>query len=216
MSPAAGRPPAGAPITTVVFDLGGVLIDWDPRHLYRQLLATDEDVDRFLDEVGFVAWNHGVDAGASTWAEAVEALAADHPHHRELIAAYPARFAETLVGPIDGSVEVLHELAAQGTRLLALTNWSAETFPVARDRFDFLHVFDAIVVSGEEGVAKPDAAVFGVLVDRHGLDPGATVFVDDRPANIDAAQDIGMVGVLFTSPQQLRADLEAVGALRLT
>jgi len=214
MSPVTGGRRPGAAITTVVFDLGGVLIDWDPSHLYRQLLAGDEEVDRFLEEVGFAAWNHQVDAGASTWADAVEALALEHPHHRALIAAYPARFAETLVGAIEGSVEVLHELDAQGVRLLALTNWSAETFPVARERFDFLEVFDGIVVSGEEGVAKPDAAIFEILIDRHGLGPAATVFVDDRQANLDAAQDAGFVGLLFTSPERLRTDLVSAGVLR--
>ena len=200
-------------VTTVVFDLGGVLIDWDPRYLYRQLLATDEAIEAFLDEVGFPGWNHAVDAGTTTWTDAVAALAAAHPHHRELIEAYPLRFAETLAGPIEDSVEVLRELHELGLRLLALTNWSAETFPVALERFDFLALFDDIVVSGAERVAKPDPEIFALLVRRHGLDPSRTLFVDDKQANVDAAGRAGLVGVLFTDAVTLREDLESAGVL---
>lgn len=202
------------PATTVVFDLGGVLIDWDPRYLYRQLLGTDAEVEAFLDEVGFADWNHSVDAGSTTWADAVDALSAAHPRHRDLIEAYPARFAETLAGPVAGSVEVLRELHGQGVRLLALTNWSAETFPVARERFDFLGLFEDVVVSGAEQVAKPDPEIFALLVRRHGLDPARTLFVDDKQANIDAAETAGLVGLLFTDARTLRADLESAGVLR--
>lgn len=200
-------------VTTVVFDLGGVLIDWDPRYLYRQLLPTDEAIEAFLDEVGFPGWNHAVDAGRSTWADAVDALSGSHPHHRHLIEAYPSRFAETLGGPIEGSVEVLRELHDLGLRLLGLTNWSAETFPVALERFDFLDLFDDIVVSGAERVAKPDPEIFALLVRRHGLDPSRTLFVDDKQANVDAARRAGLVGLLFTDARALRADLESAGVL---
>jgi 2-haloacid dehalogenase len=199
------------PISTVVFDLGGVLIDWDPRYLYRRLLATDEEIEAFLDEVGFASWNHEVDAGRTTWADAVEALATAHPHRRDLIEAYPARFTHTMSGPIDGSVEVLRELHAQGVQLLALTNWSAETFPLARERFDFLGLFDGIVVSGVERVAKPDPEIFARLVGRHGLDPARTLFVDDNQPNLDAAENVGLVGLLFTDPATLRYDLRRLG-----
>jgi 2-haloacid dehalogenase len=196
-----------------VFDLGGVLIDWDPRYLYRRLLDTDEEIEAFLDEVGFARWNHDLDAGRSTWADAVEELAATHPHHRHLIEAYPARFGESIGGPIEGSVEVLRELAGRGVRLLALTNWSSETFPVARERFEFLSLFEDIVVSGDERLAKPDPEVFDLLLRRHRLDPARTLFVDDRPANLDAAAGAGLTGVLFTDPPALRSDLEAAGLL---
>ncbi|MGH8969585.1 MAG: HAD family hydrolase [Actinomycetes bacterium] len=197
---------------TVVLDLGGVLIDWDPRHLYRRLMPEDE-VDDFLEEIGFREWNHAQDASSRPWAEAVEVLAARHPHRRELIAAYPSRFAETLVGPIEGTVEILRELHAAGTPLLALTNWSAETFGHARARFGFLELFDGILVSGEEEVAKPDPRIFAVLVERFDLDPARTLFVDDVPANVEAAAAAGLQSVLFTSPGALRADLTARGVL---
>jgi 2-haloacid dehalogenase len=201
---AAGRP-------TVVFDLGGVLVDWDPRYLYEQLLPAHE-VDDFLDEVDFAAWNREQDAGAS-WAEAVRRHGERYPHRRELLAAYPARFPETLGGEVPGSVALLRELHDAQVRLLALTNWSAETFPHARARFDWLDLFEDVVVSGVEGLAKPDPAIFQLLLDRHGLSAAATVFVDDSPANIDAAADVGLTALLFRTAEELRADLVRLGVL---
>jgi 2-haloacid dehalogenase len=197
--------------TAVVFDLGGVLIRWDPRHLYRRLLPEDE-VDAFLDEVGFHAWNHEQDAGAS-WGPAVEEHAARFPHRRALLAAYPARFPESLDGPVEGTVAILEELHAAGTRLVALTNWSAELFPHAEATFDFLALFEGIVVSGREGVAKPDPAVFDLLLSRFDLDPARTVFVDDSPANVAAAEAAGLRALVFTGPEQLRGDLSRLGLL---
>jgi len=199
-------------ITAVVFDLGGVLIDWDPRYLFRKLMA-EEEIEAFLGEIGFREWNHAQDAGGS-WDAAVEELADRHPYRRDLIAAYPDRFAETLGGPIEGSVELLDELHRSGTtRLLALTNWSSSTFPHALATFDFLDRFEGIVVSGVEGVAKPDPALFRILLDRHGLVPDETVFVDDAPVNIAAAQALGLVALQFTEPEQLRADFSRLGLL---
>ena len=113
----------------VVFDLGGVLVDWDPRRLYRTLLGSDEEIAEFFDEVDFAAWNHALDAGERTWAEAVADHATRFPHRRELLAAYPDRFPETIGGVIDGTVRLVEELHGAGVRLLALTNWSAELFP---------------------------------------------------------------------------------------
>jgi len=197
--------------TAVVFDLGQVLIRWDPRHLYRRLMPEDE-IDAFLDEVGFAAWNHQQDAGAS-WGPAVEAHAALFPHRRELLAAYPARFPETLDGPVEGTVAILRELHAAGTRLVALTNWSAELFPHAEATFGFLSLFEGIVVSGREGVAKPDPAVFDLLLSRYRLDPAATVFVDDSPANVEAAAGAGLQARLFTDAEILRRDLSRLGLL---
>jgi 2-haloacid dehalogenase len=197
------------PPTTVVFDLGGVLIDWDPRHLYRQLMPDDE-IAPFLDEIGFHAWNHSQDAGRG-WDEAVEDLVARHPDRRELIIAYAERYDEAVVGELTGTVALLDELADRGTRLLALTNWSAETFPAARARFGFLARFEGIVVSGDERVAKPDAELFRRLIDRYALDPVDTVFIDDSPANIDTARRLGLTGLVFTGAAPLRADLADLG-----
>jgi 2-haloacid dehalogenase len=208
-APGADRPE----ITAVVFDIGGVLVDWDPRYLYRQLLDTDDEIAAFLQEVEFDRWNHEVDAGRLTWAAAVDGIAQAHPHREDLIAAYPARFGETMSGPIEGTVEVLAELHAQGVRLLALTNWAADTFLVARERFAFLGLFEDIVVSADEGHAKPEPEIFQALVRRHGLEPARTLFIDDRRSNVDAAQDAGLVGLVFTDPAALRADLDAAGVL---
>jgi 2-haloacid dehalogenase len=196
---------------TVVLDLGGVLVDWDPRYLYDQLLPAHE-VDAFLEEVGFAAWNRQQDAGAS-WADAVRRHGELYPHRRELLAAYPARFPETLGGEVPGSVALLHELHDAQVRLLALTNWSAETFPHARARFDWLDLFEDVVISGVEGMAKPDPGIFRLLLDRHGLSAAATVFVDDSPANVHAAADLGLTALLFRTAEDLRVDLSRLGLL---
>ncbi len=206
--PPAAPAPEPAP-TTVVFDLGGVLVDWDPRHLYRQLMP-EEDIDAFLDEIDFHGWNRAQDAGRG-WAEAVDELAARHPHRRELIAAYAERYDEAIAGEVAGTVALLDELAARGSRLLALTNWSAETFPRARRRFPFLDRFEGIVVSGEEQVTKPDPEVFRRLLERYDVPPDEVVFVDDSAVNIEAARRLGMTALLFTGPEQLRGDLAALG-----
>ena len=184
----------------VVFDLGGVLVDWDPRRLYRTLLGSDEEIAEFFDEVDFAAWNHALDAGERTWAEAVADHATRFPHRRELLAAYPDRFPETIGGLIDGTVGWSRSCTRAGVRLLALTNWSAELFPHARERFAFLRLFEAVVVSGEERLAKPDPRLFDLLLSRHGLDPAGTVFVDDREVNVEAARAAGMTGVRLHRP----------------
>jgi len=196
---------------TVVLDLGGVLVDWDPRYLYSRLLPPDE-VEAFLDEVGFAAWNHAQDAGGS-WEDAVRTLGDRFPHRRALLAAYPERFAETLGGEVPGSVAVLRELHEAGHRLLALTNWSSGTFPHALARFGWLDLFEDVVVSGHEGVAKPDPAIFRLLLERHRLPAAGTVFVDDSPANVAAATALGLTGLLFRGAPRLRADLAGLGLL---
>lgn len=201
-----------AAIDTVVFDLGRVLIDWDPRYLYRHLVDDPDEVEAFLADVGFTEWNARQDAGRP-FAEAVAELAALHPSRRELIEAYPARFADSLGGETPGSVAVLRDVIDRGFRTLALSNWSAETFPHARVRFAFLAWFEAIVVSGEEGVAKPDARLYEILVERHRVIPEATVFIDDSPANVDTAARLGFRAILFTDAAGLRVTLQDLGVL---
>lgn len=201
-----------SPPTAVVFDLGGVLIDWDPRYLFRTLFSDTAAMERFLSEVTTPQWNAAQDAGRS-WAEAVEDLAARFPDERPLIEAYHRRWDETLGGAIDGTVEVLSDLRERDVRLLALSNWSAETFPIARDRYPFLAWFEAIVVSGEIGVAKPDVRIFEALIERHRIEPPRTAFVDDTEANVAVAEELGFIGLRFTDPEALRADLERLGLL---
>jgi 2-haloacid dehalogenase len=203
----------GAPVDTVVFDLGGVLVDWNPRYLYRKLFAEDEaGMERFLAEVCNGHWNEQQDAGRP-FAEAVALLVARHPELRELIEAYDHRWPEMLGGPIDGTVSVLSELKAAGHPLYALTNWSAEKFPVARERYDFLGWFRGILVSGEERLKKPDPAIFRLMAARYGLTPERTVYIDDAPHNVAAAEALGFRALRFTAPERLRLDLAAFGLI---
>jgi len=196
----------------VVFDLGGVLIDWNPRYLYRQLIEDEEQLEEFLGAVCTLEWNLQLDRGRS-WAEAVDELVQLHPHHEPLISAYHERWAEMLGGPIAETVDVLAELREEPVALYALTNWSAEKFPIARKRFDFLRWFDGIVVSGEERLCKPDPAIFQLVLDRFSLKPAETVFVDDAPANVEAAAALGMHAIRFTDAAELRRELAALGLL---
>ncbi len=205
------RPANGPAVSAVVFDLGGVLIDWDPRYLYRSLFGGDEAaMDRFLSTVCTPDWNRGQDAGRP-WSEAISALVAEHPEHADLIRAFWDRWPETLGDAIAPTVDVLADLRAAGIPLYALSNWSAETFPIARPRYPFLDWFDGIVISGEVGAAKPDRRIYEALLERHDLDPASLAFVDDVPANVEAAEGLGMRGLTFTGAAALRRDLEALG-----
>jgi 2-haloacid dehalogenase len=198
--------------TTVVFDLGGVLIDWDPRYLYRQLFDDPDEMESFLAEVTTAEWNAHQDAGRP-WADAVEILVAEHPERRELIEAFQRRWPEMLAGEISGTVDVLAELRAAGVRLIALSNWSAEMFPIARARFDFLAWFEGIVISGEVGVNKPDRRIFEHLAAQFEIEPETALFIDDSPANVDAASALGFRVIQFTDATALRLQLVSIGLL---
>jgi len=197
----------------VVFDLGGVLIEWDPRHLYRKLFAGDDAaMEAFLAEVCTVEWNESQDAGRR-FDDAVAELMPRHADKRELIEAFGRRFGEMIPGAIDGTVAILGELKRRGTPLYAITNWSSETFPPQRARFPFLAHFDGIVVSGDEGVIKPDPRIFRILFERYGVAPGDAVFIDDNPRNAQAASGLGLHGIHFRSPDALRRELASLGLL---
>ena len=198
--------------TTVVFDLGGVLIDWDPRYLYRKLFDDPDEMESFLAEVTTAEWNAHQDAGRS-WTEAIELLAAEHPERRELIEAFHRRWPEMLAGEIRGTVDVLAELRTAGLRLVALSNWSAELFPVARERFDFLAWFEGILISGEVGVNKPDRQIFEHLVERFGIEPATALFIDDSSANVVTAAALGFRTIHFTDAVALRLELVRFGLL---
>jgi 2-haloacid dehalogenase len=197
---------------TVVFDLGGVLIDWNPRYLYRKLFSNEALMEEFLASVCNQAWNECQDAGRP-WSEATAELVARFPEQEALVRAYHERWDEMLGGCIDGTVAVVEELHAAGVPMYALTNWSSETFHHARRRFPVLDRFRGIVVSGEEKVIKPDEKIFRVLFDRHGIDPYASVFIDDVDRNVAAARALGMTGIRFESPAQLRQELARLGLL---
>jgi 2-haloacid dehalogenase len=196
------------PVKAVVFDLGGVLIDWDPRYLFRKLLADEAAVEEFLATVCTPEWNAEQDRGRP-FAEGVAELVERHPAHAAAIAAYAERWEEMLGGVIPGTVELLAELRAAGMPLYALTNWSAETFGVARERFELLAWFDGVVVSGEERLIKPDPRFFRLLLERFGLAPESTFYVDDSEANVEAARRLGLDAVRFSDPRQLRRELVA-------
>jgi 2-haloacid dehalogenase len=194
----------------IVFDLGGVLIDWNPRHLYRKLFDDEAAMERFLAEVCHTAWNEEQDRGR-TFAAAIEEAAARHPDQLPLIAAYFERWDEMMAGPIAGSVRVLEELKAAGYELHALTNWSAETFPFARDRFAFLDWFESILVSADVGLIKPDPAIFELLLERIGRSPSECTYIDDSVRNVAAAAALGLDAIHFESTDQLRDDLARRG-----
>jgi 2-haloacid dehalogenase len=197
----------------VIFDLGGVLIEWDPRHLYRKLfLGDDAAMEHFLATVCTHEWNRGQDAGR-TFAEGARLLKAEHPHLAELIDAYGARFDEMIPGPVAGSVAILAELHERGTPLFGLSNWSAETYPPARARFEFLDWFRGVVVSGEVKAIKPNPEIFRALLSAYAIDPHRAVFIDDSPANANAATALGIHGIHFTTPEALRTELAALGLL---
>ena len=199
--------------SVAIFDLGGVLLRWNPRFLYRKLFDGDDAaMEHFLANVCTTEWNERQDSGRS-FAEATQELLPHHADKIELIEAFGKRFDEMVPGAIDGAVKVLAELKSRGVPLYAITNWSAETFPSLRKRFEFLSWFQAIIVSGNERVMKPDPRIFQVLFERHAVTPASAVFIDDVADNAAAAESLGVHGIHFRSPQQLRLELVAVGIL---
>jgi 2-haloacid dehalogenase len=207
--PAAGS----APIEAVVFDIGGVLLDWNPRHLYRKLFDDEDAMNRFLDEVCTLDWHAAHDLG-TPFAVSCARLAATHPEQAELIWAWGRRTEEMVAGPISGTVEILRALKQRGLGCYALTNMEAETYPRRLERYDFLGWFDGTVVSSAEGVAKPDSEIFRRLLRRFALTAETTLMVDDSAPNVAAAAALGMQAVRFESPAQLRGCLEDAGVLR--
>ena len=198
-------------ITSVVFDLGGVLIDWNPRHLYRQLFDGDEAaMEQFLAEVCTPEWNARFDAGRP-FAEGVAELVATYPEQAELISAYQERWPEMLGDAFEGTVAILLELRRAGLRTYALSNWSAETFGVTRPHYPFLEGMDGILISGDVKLGKPDPAIFREFLGRFSLAPEATVYIDDWDRNIAVATSLGMTAVRFVDAVQLRSELRLLG-----
>lgn len=197
---------------TVVFDLGGVLIDHDPRYLYRKILPDEAAVDHFLENICDHEWNERQDAGRSL-VEATAERVALFPDKRELIEAYYGRWEEMLNGAIAGTVQIFEELRNKGKPVYGLSNFSAETYVTARNHFDFLDWFEGIVVSGDEGLIKPDPQIYNLLMDRHGLKASDLVFIDDREKNIQAAEDLGIHGIHFKTSDGLRVELEKLNVL---
>lgn len=200
-------------INTIIFDLGGVLIDWNPRYLYRKIFKTEEEVTWFLENICTSEWNDQQDAGRS-FEEATRELIMKHPELKEPISAWYGRWQETISGPIEGTVDILREIKeSKQYRLYALTNWSAETFPWAMKNFDFLHWFEGIVVSGVEKCRKPLPRFFKILFDRYSIDPSEAIFIDDNIQNIHGANALGLKTITFRNPEQLAEELRELGLL---
>ncbi|HEV8504071.1 MAG TPA: HAD family phosphatase, partial [Chitinophagaceae bacterium] len=184
-------------IDTIIFDLGGVLIDWNPRYVYRKVFKTEEEVEWFLENVTTPEWNENQDAGYPLH-KATEELIAKHPEWEPEIKAYYGRWLEMLGDQIHETVEILRQLKRTGKyKLYALTNWSAETFPHALDRFEFFKMFEGVVVSGEEKMRKPSAEFYKIIIDRYHIDPATTIFIDDSLRNVKGAETVGITGIHF-------------------
>ena len=196
----------------VVFDIGNVLIHWDPRALYRTIFATEDEVEWFLGNVCTSAWNLEQDRGRS-FEDAIAEATARHPDHAEAIAAYHHRWHETITHVIEDTVTILEELKDRGTPLYAITNWNQDKFRETQARFAFLGHFRDIVVSGDERLIKPDPAIYRKLLDRNGLEASSCLFIDDSLKNVKGAEAVGMTAHHFTSPEALRAHLVSLNLL---
>ena len=200
-------------VGTVVFDIGNVLIEWDPRHLYREYFdGQDALMDDFLSSVCTPAWVLEQDRGR-TWEDGVAALAAEYPDCAELIRAFHERWHDMVAGEIPGTAEVLEALKAKGLPLYALSNFSREKYAETRPRYPSFELFDGMVISGEVGLVKPDPAIWRLLLERYGLDPAQVLYVDDLAENCAVAEGLGMTAIQFHSAAHLRAELERVGVL---
>lgn len=200
-------------INTVIFDLGGVLIDWNPRYVYRTIFKTEEEIDWFFANIVTHDWNENQDAGYPL-ARATEELIAKHPEWEKEIRAYYGRWEEMLGGPIPETVEIFKRLKQNpDLKFYALTNWSAETFPIALERFDFLHWFDGRLVSGEEKTRKPFPDFYRKLFDKYSIHPSSAIFIDDNLRNVNAGEHLGIKSILFTEAADLKLKLTEAGLL---
>lgn len=200
-------------LKAIIWDLGNVLIDWNPAYVFDKLIEDEERRKHFFQHICTHDWNEEQDAGRPI-KQATEELIEMHPEWKEAIEAFYGRWTEMLGGPINETVEILRRLKENGQhKMYALTNWSAELFPIALERYDFLQWFDGRVVSGEEKIRKPDPVLFQLLLDRYLLKPEETLFIDDSLRNINAAKELGLQTLLFQSPTTLKEELEKCGIL---
>ena len=194
-------------IQSIVFDFGGVLLDWNPRNLYRQFFSDPDEIDRFLSEINFPEWNLQQDKGRP-FSQGIAELSAKFPHYSQLIRAYSENWGDSIVGPIAGTVGILQRLKNAGYALYGLSNWSSETFPIAYEKYDFFKLFDGIVISGEVKLLKPDPAIFEIILKMIKRPAVECLLIDDSEANIAAAQKLGFAVIHFKTPEQLEIELE--------
>ncbi len=202
-----------ATIKTIIFDLGGVLIDWNPEYVFKTVIPDDERRVFFFEHVCPYSWNVEQDAGR-TFEDATNERIALFPEWETEIRAYYGRWEEMLGGPIQPTVDLFKTLKDKALhQIVALTNWSHESFPVAQERYDFLDWFDGIVVSGVEKTRKPYLPIYEILLERYGVEPTTAVFIDDSLPNVEAARSLGIHGIHFQSAAQLQADLSDLGVV---
>ena len=202
-----------SPIQAIIFDFGNVLLTWDPRNLYQRFFPNDsEGMERFLKEVDFLDWNLQQDKGRP-FTEGIAILSQQFPHYSHLIQAYYDHWIDSVGGPVAGTVTILSQLKRAGYRLYGLSNWSAETFPRARKRYDFFGLLDGIVLSGEVGLVKPDPKIYQILLEKIGRPARECLLIDDSLPNIHQAQEMGFAVIHFQSPEQLEASLRDLNIL---
>lgn len=193
----------------IVFDFGGVVVDWNPRYLYRKIFKDETEVEAFLKEVDFHSWNLRADAGAR-FEDLFSEIRADLVPYARL---FQTRFLETLSGPIEGSLAIVEGLKKRGHRLYGLTNWSRETFPLARKTFKVFDLFDDILVSGQEGLVKPDLEIYERFMNKFEVSARDIFFIDDKEVNIKAAESLGWKGHVFKDAPNLKLHLQSLHLL---
>lgn len=199
-------------IKNVIFDIGAVLVDWNPRYYYRTVIEDEAIIEKFLTEICTFDFNHTLDLGRP-WEEARAELMAKAPEYEVMIDAYWHNWLDMFEGPIHETVDILMDIKRRGYPVYALSNWNDIKWPIAMQEFPFLRLFDGRIVSGEVKIAKPDPHIYQLLLDTYKLNPRESLFIDDRPENVEAARKLGIEAVQFTSPRQLEHDLIQYGVI---
>ena len=194
-------------IKNIVFDFGGVLVDWNPHHLYDNYFGSEEKATWFLENICLYSWNLQMDGG-KPFAEGVAELSALHPEWAEAIEVYHTRWVEMIGGEVEGTAELVRRLKAAGYGVYGLTNWSMETYPMIRDSYEVFSLFDGVVVSGEEHLLKPQREIYECLLERYGLQAAESVFIDDNADNVAGAEAVGMEAIRFENAHQAERELK--------
>jgi len=202
-------------IKAIIFDFGGVLLDWDPRYLYQHYFPEQpQAMDQFLAEINFFEWNAKQDQGRP-FSEGIAELSSQFPQYTKLIQTYYDRWEESISGPIHGTVELLHQLKQKGYPLFGLSNWSAETYPRARRKYAFFSLFDEVILSGDVKLNKPDPAIFKLFLNKTGYQASQCLLIDDSGTNIETAIELGFIAIQFTSSKQLKTELQRLNLFKL-
>jgi 2-haloacid dehalogenase len=199
-------------IKAVIFDYGGVLIDWNPYYLYRKVLTNDTEIARLLQEIHFSEWNYSFDQGYPM-ALGIAEMCRKYPEHAEMIRLIDEHWLETLGATFDANIALIKEVKASGRPVYGLSNWSSEKFSLVRPCYPFFELFDDMVISGEVKIAKPDPRIFRLLLERNGLNAAECIYIDDSEDNYRAASQVGLQAIHYQSSGQLRRELQSRGVL---